>query len=71
MASFTLLADLTRMPVIAIPTGLSEDGLPTSVQITGPAGREALVLRIGNALENALWPAADRWPKGIDEPATM
>lgn len=70
LASFTLLADLTRMPAVAIPTGLAEDGLPTSIQITGPAGREALVLRIGHALENALWPPADRWPTGIDEPAT-
>lgn len=69
MASFTLLGDLTRMPAVAIPTGLADDGLPTSIQITGPAGREALVLRIGQALENALWPAADRWPTGIDEPA--
>lgn len=70
MASFTLLADLTRMPAIAIPAGLAEDGLPTSVQITGPAGREALVLRIGHALENALWPPEARWPTGIDERAT-
>lgn len=70
MASFTLLADLTRMPAIAIPTGLADDGLPTSVQITGPVGREALVLRVGHALENALWPAGVRWPTAIDEPAT-
>ena len=68
MASFTLLADLTRMPTIAVPTGLADDGLPASVQIMGPVGRDALVLRIGHALENALWPGDARWPTGLDEP---
>lgn len=68
MASFTLLADLTRMPAIAVPTGLADDGLPASVQIMGPVGRDALVLRIGHALENALWPGDARWPTGLDEP---
>lgn len=70
MASFTLLADLTRMPAITIPTALSEDGLPTSMQIMGPFGRDALVLQIGHALENALWPDEKRWPTGLDESTT-
>lgn len=68
MASFTLLADLTRMPAIAVPTGLGDDGLPTSVQIMGPIGCDATVLRVGHALENALWPADLRWPAGLDDP---
>jgi len=67
MASFTLLADLTRMPAAAVPTGLAPDGLPTSVQITGPAAHEALVLRVGHALESAIWPAKLRHPRGLDD----
>jgi aspartyl-tRNA(Asn)/glutamyl-tRNA(Gln) amidotransferase subunit A len=66
MASFTLLADLTRQPSLAIPCGLASDGLPTSIQLTGAAGREAGVLQIGHALENGLWPAADRRPTGLE-----
>jgi aspartyl-tRNA(Asn)/glutamyl-tRNA(Gln) amidotransferase subunit A len=67
MASFTLLADLTRQPTIAIPCGLASDGLPTSIQITGPAGREARVLQIGHVLENVLWPSAERRPRGLED----
>ena len=65
MASFTLLADLTRMPAMAIPTGLAPDGLPVSVQIVGPIAHESRVLRIGHALETGLWPARERVPSGI------
>lgn len=38
---------------IAIPNGLTADGLPTSVQIVCRAADEATALRIGWALENA------------------
>lgn len=62
LASFTLLADLTRLPTIAIPCGLARDGLPTSVQITGAYGADAGVLRMGHALESALWPTSERRP---------
>lgn len=60
MASFTLLADLTRLPAIAIPCGLATDGLPTSVQLTGAAGSDARVLQIGHAIECVLWPPEGR-----------
>lgn len=62
MASFTLLADLTRLPAIAIPCGLAPDGLPTSIQIIGAAGADARVLQIGHALERVLWPPDERHP---------
>jgi aspartyl-tRNA(Asn)/glutamyl-tRNA(Gln) amidotransferase subunit A len=67
MASFTLLADLTRMPAIAIPTGLAPDGLPVSVQLIGPVAHEARIVRVGHALETALWPTRDRAPTAIDD----
>jgi len=62
MASFTLLQNLTRTPTIAVPVELAGDGLPTSVQLTGRLGADALVLRVADALENAVWPHGRRRP---------
>jgi len=62
MASFTLLQNLTRMPSIAVPSGLGADGLPTSVQLTAAFGNDALALSVAHALEGALWPQEKRWP---------
>jgi aspartyl-tRNA(Asn)/glutamyl-tRNA(Gln) amidotransferase subunit A len=42
------------MCALALPVGLSEDGIPTSMQIVGRANDEMLVLRVGAALEAAL-----------------
>jgi len=62
MASWTMVHNLSRLPTIAIPSGRGAAGLPTSVQISTAPGEEALALGLGDALENALWPPADRWP---------
>ncbi|MEW6272463.1 MAG: amidase [Thermodesulfobacteriota bacterium] len=62
MASYTLLHNATRLPTVAVPTGLDGDGLPTSVQLTAADGREALALGVAHALETALWPHSRRWP---------
>jgi aspartyl-tRNA(Asn)/glutamyl-tRNA(Gln) amidotransferase subunit A len=43
-------------PALALPCGPAEDGLPASVQITGPPGADSLVLAAGNLLERALKP---------------
>ena len=40
-------------PALSIPCGLSSAGLPLGLQIIGPAFEEALVLRVGAALEDA------------------
>jgi aspartyl-tRNA(Asn)/glutamyl-tRNA(Gln) amidotransferase subunit A len=39
-------------PALALPGGLSASGLPVGLQIVGPAFEEALLLRIGAALED-------------------
>jgi aspartyl-tRNA(Asn)/glutamyl-tRNA(Gln) amidotransferase subunit A len=39
-------------PALSLPCGLSASGLPVGMQIVGPAFEEALVLRIGAALED-------------------
>jgi aspartyl-tRNA(Asn)/glutamyl-tRNA(Gln) amidotransferase subunit A len=39
-------------PALSLPCGLSASGLPVGMQIIGPAFEEALLLRIGAALED-------------------
>jgi aspartyl-tRNA(Asn)/glutamyl-tRNA(Gln) amidotransferase subunit A len=51
---FTIPANLSGMPAISIPSGLDEAGLPVGVQLTGPVLSEPTVLRVANALEDAL-----------------
>ena len=45
--------NLLGLPALSMPCGLSASGLPVSLQIIGPAFDEALLLRIGSALEEA------------------
>jgi aspartyl-tRNA(Asn)/glutamyl-tRNA(Gln) amidotransferase subunit A len=40
------------LPALSIPCGLGASGLPIGIQIVGPAWEEALILRIGAALED-------------------
>jgi aspartyl-tRNA(Asn)/glutamyl-tRNA(Gln) amidotransferase subunit A len=40
------------LPALSIPCGLASNGLPIGVQIIGPAWEEALILKIGAALED-------------------
>jgi aspartyl-tRNA(Asn)/glutamyl-tRNA(Gln) amidotransferase subunit A len=39
-------------PALSLPCGLSGAGLPLGLQIIGPVFEEALVLRVGAALED-------------------
>ena len=50
---FTVPANLVGVPAISVPAGLSADGLPLGLQITGRAFDEETVLRVAQALENA------------------
>ncbi len=43
-------------PVLALPCGPAENGLPASISIVGRPGEDALVLGAGLALERALYP---------------
>jgi aspartyl-tRNA(Asn)/glutamyl-tRNA(Gln) amidotransferase subunit A len=58
---FTYPFNLTRQPAASVPCGFSSDGLPIGVQIVGPLGADAVVLRAARALEQAL-PWAGRKP---------
>ncbi|PWU01808.1 MAG: Asp-tRNA(Asn)/Glu-tRNA(Gln) amidotransferase GatCAB subunit A [Terriglobia bacterium] len=45
--------NLLGLPALSMPCGLSAGGLPIGLQIIGPPFAEALVLRVGAALEDA------------------
>ncbi len=50
---FTVPVNLAGLPAIAVPAGLTKDGLPLGLQIIGKAFDEATVLRAGRAIEVA------------------
>jgi aspartyl-tRNA(Asn)/glutamyl-tRNA(Gln) amidotransferase subunit A len=54
LTKLTSLFNLTGWPALALPCGPAENGLPASVQLAAPTGRDALVLAAGAALENAI-----------------
>jgi aspartyl-tRNA(Asn)/glutamyl-tRNA(Gln) amidotransferase subunit A len=54
LTKLTALFNLTGWPALALPCGTAEDGLPASVQLAAPPGRDALVLAAGAALERAM-----------------
>ena len=51
---FTTVASLTGLPAIAVPSGLSAEGLPLSFQFIGRPFGEAEVLGTGRVLENSV-----------------
>jgi aspartyl-tRNA(Asn)/glutamyl-tRNA(Gln) amidotransferase subunit A len=50
---FTVPASLAGLPGLAVPTGLSSDGLPLGLQILGRPFDEETVIRVGGVLETA------------------
>ena len=53
MVRFTGPFNATGQPVVSIPTGLSNEGLPLSMQIIGKPFDEVTVLRVADAYERA------------------
>jgi aspartyl-tRNA(Asn)/glutamyl-tRNA(Gln) amidotransferase subunit A len=50
---FTVPANLAGLPAVSVPAGISADGLPLGLQVTGRAFDEETVLRVGEVLESA------------------
>jgi len=48
---FSVTANLTGLPAISVPTGVSKVGLPLSVQLTGRRFSEELLLRLAHVIE--------------------
>jgi aspartyl-tRNA(Asn)/glutamyl-tRNA(Gln) amidotransferase subunit A len=56
LTRFTNPFNTTGLPALSMPCGFTRDGLPAGLQIVGPAGGEAIVLRVGDAYERtARW----------------
>jgi len=53
LTRFTAPFNLTGLPALTVPFGLSGDGLPIGLQLVGPAWSEQVVLQAGQALEQA------------------
>lgn len=54
LTRFTAPFNLTGMPALSLPCGVSSEGLPIGVQLVGPPWKESVVLQAGEALEKAL-----------------
>lgn len=50
----TGISDFTGQPSISVPCGFLDDGLPVGMMLTGPLGRDAIVLTIARTVESAL-----------------
>ena len=53
---FTAPFNATGQPALALPTGLSQSGLPLSMQVIGRPFDEATVFQVGAAYEDARGP---------------
>jgi aspartyl-tRNA(Asn)/glutamyl-tRNA(Gln) amidotransferase subunit A len=62
-AVFTPFINHALAPAASIPCGAGRDGLPVGLQIVGPRGADARVLRAAAAIETALGPAGRPWTR--------
>ena len=53
--AFTPLNNVSGGPAIAVPAGLSTDGVPIGAHLSGPIGSESTLLELAYALEEAGW----------------
>ncbi len=63
---FTVWFNITGQPGITLPMGVSETGLPISVQLVAPYGDEATLIRLAAQLETAR-PWTDRRPEVVGD----
>lgn len=54
VADFTLLANISGLPALALPAGWTSDGLPVSVQLMGRRLSEASLIALAQRLDGAL-----------------
>ncbi|MYV98099.1 amidase family protein, partial [Streptomyces sp. SID3343] len=63
MTWFTSVFNVSGLPAASVPAGFDEAGLPVAIQLTGPLGSEARLLRMAAQLEEAApWPRQAPWP---------
>jgi aspartyl-tRNA(Asn)/glutamyl-tRNA(Gln) amidotransferase subunit A len=54
---FTVAAPLAGLPALSVPNGVTSNGLPTGLHLTGRAWDEGTLLRLADAYERARGPA--------------
>ena len=62
----TVVANLTGRPAITLPAGLTADGLPVGLQVTGRANADRELLRIAEVVETAMSRGYECPPHGWD-----
>ena len=53
LVAFTPMANMTGQPAVAVPAGLDDNRLPTSVQVVGRPNDESTIIRVAAQLEEA------------------
>ena len=57
--TYTSMWNVAGAATVAVPAGMTNDGLPLGVQLIAPAGSEALLLSVAAQLERLNpWPLA-------------
>jgi aspartyl-tRNA(Asn)/glutamyl-tRNA(Gln) amidotransferase subunit A len=59
---FMVPQDLAGLPAVVVRAGFDVDGLPISIQLTGPAGADHRVLALARAFHEATAELQSRWP---------
>lgn len=57
-ALLTMLANITNLPSVTLPAGLTAEGLPVGLMVTAPRHREDLCLRLAR-----IWEQVAPWPR--------
>jgi aspartyl-tRNA(Asn)/glutamyl-tRNA(Gln) amidotransferase subunit A len=57
-APLTRIANMMGVPSVSVPVGVADNGVPIGFQVIGGFHRDALVLRLGQALQSQSGPAA-------------
>jgi aspartyl-tRNA(Asn)/glutamyl-tRNA(Gln) amidotransferase subunit A len=50
---FTVTANITGLPAMSIPAGISDDGLPMGIQLIGNRFKECDIFKVASAIEKA------------------
>ncbi len=67
--AFTILGNMTGLPCMSVPLGMSEEGLPIGIQFIAPSNDERTLFSLAGAMERAGWfyPPAFQVEEEIEE----
>ncbi|MBS9780505.1 MAG: hypothetical protein KGV51_07755, partial [Moraxellaceae bacterium] len=53
--AFTILGNMTGLPCMSVPLGMSSEGLPIGIQVIAPSNDERTLFNLAGAMERAGW----------------